>query len=115
MREIKSGDIQLIIANSDIPLTGCAVNIAQDGKNYPISSKLSKTITEAVESDKLKNYWRWKNKFGMLSHTVIDWNTLSKDYLNMHHPSHIWLCKFRTVFCGVGEKMIHYGQQTYSK
>ena len=46
------------------------------GLQYLISSKLSITITHEVESTKFKDYWRRKKKFGLLSHTAIDWDTL---------------------------------------
>ena len=99
--------------NLPIPYNRCRIFWKTDqGIDEPISSHLSDTLIERIQSNKIKCYWETKRKLGPETSEKIDWEALKKSA--KHYTRGKWLSKYVTGICGVGVMLQLWKYQTHN-
>jgi hypothetical protein len=85
---------------------------APDNHLTPIGSQLSETLTDIIQTRKIKAYWEDKRQIGPEASKAIDWTVLRKSAKNYERIK--WLSKFVTGICGVGVMLKLWKHQSHS-
>ena len=96
-----------------IPYNSCRIYWNNQGETpIPLSSHLSDSLTELIQTGKIKIYWEKKKQLGPEASRNTDWIALQKSA--KHYPRWKWLSKYVTGICGVGVMLQIWKHQTHS-
>ena len=99
-----------------LPYEKCSVYWQNNkGQHIKICSHLQKSLTQNIESERIREFWKKKGKFTPYTERFIDWEHVHKSHRRVTPAFHQFLSKWITGFCGVGAMMKIWKFQTHSK
>lgn len=99
-----------------LPFENCTITWTNRyGQDIRICSHLKDTLATFIARETVRKHWIKKGKFTTRQESQIDWTLLHRAHKGLHPQRKIWLSKWISGFCGIGNTLYLYRYQLHTK